>query len=158
MAVAVFAMAAVSCGRGHPLAAPDPPPRPTPSQMVAIAPGGETVVMEVAASEEQRMRGLMGRSEVPRGTGMYFRFDEPGIHSFWMLHCLVPLDIVWLDAAGIVVYVGESLPPCQQEPCPTYAPPAPAAQVIEVAAGEARRMGIVPGARVLLKPVTAGQR
>ncbi len=120
--------------------------------MLATAPNGETVVMEIAESVEERARGLMHRPEVPRGTGMYFRFPVADRHSFWMFNCLAALDIVWLDAGGTVVHVGENLPPCRQEPCPSYVPDAPATQVIEVGAGEARRMGLVRGARVLLRP------
>jgi len=50
-------------------------------------------VLEIAATPEQRALGLMGRSEVPRGTGMIFLFDEPAREGFWMKNCLVALDI-----------------------------------------------------------------
>ncbi len=108
-------------------------------------------MLEIAATPEQRALGLMGRSEVPRGTGMIFLFDEPAREGFWMKNCLVALDIAWLDERGVVVHLGEKLPPCRQEPCPTYEPSAPAAMVIEVGAGEARRLGMVPGARMLVR-------
>ena len=95
----------------------------------------------------------MGRREVPPGTGMLFLFPRPAREPFWMKGCLVPLDIAWLDARGQVVHLEENLPPCRSEPCPTWAPDRPASMVIEVAAGEARRLGLVPGAMVLLSPV-----
>jgi len=107
-------------------------------------------VLEVVEKVEDRARGLMGRAEVPRGTGMLFRFERPGRHSFWMYGCLVPLDIIWIDEHGVVVHVGADLPPCKAEPCPSYAPDAPANSVIELAAGEAARLGIKPGALVLV--------
>jgi uncharacterized membrane protein (UPF0127 family) len=121
--------------------------------MLAVTPNGENVVLEVSATDAERARGLMGRPEVPRGTGMYFRFPAPGYHSFWMKNCLTALDIVWLDERGSIVYVGEKLPPCAADPCPSYEPPAPAAQVIEVGPGEARRLGMLAGAHVVLQPI-----
>jgi hypothetical protein len=118
---------------------------------VATAPSGESVVLEVAASPARRARGLQHRTEVPPGTGMLFLFDRPAREGFWMHECLVPLDIVWLDANGVVVDLAEQVPPCRAQPCPVYEPRAVASQVIEVAAGEARRLGMVPGARVLIE-------
>ncbi len=121
-------------------------------QVLATTPTGTTLVLEVARSTAERARGLMGRAEVPPGTGMIFFFERPGRHSFWMLQCLVELDLVWLDAQGTVVDVEVAAPPCAAEPCPSYFPDGAASVVIEVAAHEAARLGLVPGARVLLAP------
>jgi hypothetical protein len=93
---------------------------------------------------------MMGRESVPTGTGMLFVFEESGYHSFWMKGCLIPLDIVWLDARGEVVHVEAEVPPCTDPPCSSYVPRAPARFVIEVGAGRAEALGIEPGARVLL--------
>ena len=125
--------------------------------MLVVTPNGESLVMEVAETDAERARGLMGRPNVPRGAGMYFRFPVADRHPFWMMNCLIPLDIAWLDENGVVVYVSEGTPPCAAAPCPTYTPPAPASQVIELGAGEARRLGIVRGARVLLERLPAGR-
>ena len=126
-----------------------------PTQMLAIAPGGETLVLEVAQTDDERARGLMGRAEVPAGTGMYFGLEGSGRHSFWMFNCLVPLDIIWIDDAGAVVDVSENTPPCPALPCISYFPRAPASAVIELAAGEARRLRLLPGARVVLQRLPA---
>lgn len=126
--------------------------------MLVVAPTGESLVMEIAATDEEKALGLMWRREIPRGRGMYFPFSEPGYHPFWMLHCLVPLDLVWLDENGVVVHVVDGAAPCPAEPCPSYTPSAPATQVIEVGAGEAHRLGIAPGARLMLQPVGTGER
>lgn len=127
--------------------------------MLAVTPGGQSLVLEVARTLDERARGLMGRPEVPPGTGMWFGFDEPARHSFWMKNCLTALDILWLDERGTIVHVAERVPPCTVDPCPDYEPPVPASQVIELGAGEARRLGLAPGARVMLQPlVGAGSR
>ncbi len=88
---------------------------------------------------------------------MLFVFPRPAAEPFWMRGCLVPLDIAWLDASGRVLHLEEGLPPCREDPCPTWAPRRAASFVIEVAAGEARRLGIVPGAVVLLAPLGEGR-
>lgn len=116
----------------------------------ATTPSGTTLSLEVTRSVADRARGMMGRRSVPPGTGMLFIFDQPDRHTFWMKGCLIPLDIVWLDARGEVVDVAEKAPPCEAPPCPSYEPKAPARYVIEVGAGRARELGMVPGARVLL--------
>lgn len=130
------------------------------ARSVAVTtPTGTTLVLEVARSTAERARGLMHRSEVPPGTGMIFFFDSPARHSFWMFNCLVALDLVWLDARGTVVDVKVGAPPCRVEPCPSYGPSGDASMVIEVAEQEAARLGLVPGARVLIAPApVAGAR
>lgn len=120
--------------------------------MAVTTPTGTTLVLEVARSTAERARGLMRRAEVPPGTGMIFFFDSPARHSFWMFNCLVALDLVWLDARGTVVDVRVAAPPCPAEPCPSYGPSGDASMVIELAAHEATRLGLVPGARVLIAP------
>jgi hypothetical protein len=120
--------------------------------VVATTPNGTTLVLEVARTNAERARGLMQRAEVPPGSGMIFFFDRPARHSFWMYNCLVALDLVWLDAQGTVIDVKVAVPPCPTEPCESYMPSAAASMVIEVAAHEAARLGLVPGARVLIAP------
>ena len=150
LAAALVAATAFGCGGtgGQPAA---PAPRPSPAapagpRATFVAPNGETGSLEIAATDAAREKGLMGRASVPRGEGMVFVFDAPGEHAFWMLHCLTPLDLVWLDQAGTVVHLVEAAPICEAEPCPYYSAGAPAAMVVEFGPGEARRMGIVPGA------------
>ena len=104
---------------------------------------------------DDRARGLMFRDDVPDGTGMLFVFPDDRQHSFWMLNCRVPLDLVWLDAEMQVVHLFEHAPPCPERPCPSYAPPVEARFVIEVAGGRARPAGLVPGARVSVSAMPA---
>lgn len=129
---------------------PSAPGRALSSGMAfAVAPTGETVTLEVAKDELRRARGMMGRQEIPRGTGMLFLFAEPGVQLFWMKNCLVPLDMIWLDERGQVIFVEAKAPPCAAEPCPSYGPERPAAAVVELGAGEAARLGIREGVRLL---------
>jgi uncharacterized membrane protein (UPF0127 family) len=55
--------------------------------------------IEVARSHWERMRGLLGRDGLAPGGGM--RFD--GTNSIHMAFMRFPIDVVYLDRAGVVV-------------------------------------------------------
>ena len=50
-------------------------------------------------------KGLSLRATVPDGTGMIFVFPDSRILSFWMIDCLLDIDVAYLDRAGKVVGV-----------------------------------------------------
>src|SRR5215216_7853289 len=93
-----------------------------------------TVRLEIAADPAARARGLMGRREVPEGTGMVFLYPEDVAEAFWMKNTLVPLSIAFVAADGRVVSVAE-MTPCEADPCPSYAPAGPYRYAVELAAG-----------------------
>jgi uncharacterized membrane protein (UPF0127 family) len=106
-----------------------------------------TVRLEVAADPATRARGLMGRTEVPEGTGMVFLYRADVTEAFWMKNTLVPLSIAFVAADGRVVSVAE-MTPCKADPCPTYAPAGPYRYAVELAAGSFPAAGVGPGAKV----------
>ena len=118
---------------------------------------GTRVNVEVADTDASRARGLMFRDALGRGEGMLFAFDVPGAYAFWMKHVRMPLDILWLDGAGRVVWIVESAPPCAADPCPTYVPGAAACYVLEVAAGFVRRHGVARGDAVTLRGASSSR-
>ena len=105
-------------------------------------PGGKSVTAELAVSEEERARGLMFRKEILPGQGMLFVFREDGIHSFWMKNTLVSLDILWLDGDKRIIHIEADVPPCREEPCPSYGPLSPSRYVLELKAGRAAELGL----------------
>jgi uncharacterized membrane protein (UPF0127 family) len=116
---------------------------------VAVFPSGEEFSLEVVIDPMDRARGYMYREEVGPNEGMLFIFEERDRHSIWMKNCLVALDIVWLDESFRVVDVAPDLQPCDPDRrCPSALPLKPARYVLEVAAGNAKRHGLQPGARV----------
>jgi uncharacterized membrane protein (UPF0127 family) len=107
-----------------------------------------TVRLEVAADPSSRARGLMGRTEVPEGTGMVFLYPADVTEAFWMKNTLVPLSIAFVAADGRVVSVAE-MTPCRTDPCPTYAPAGPYRYAVELAGGSFGAAGVGPGAEVV---------
>lgn len=75
---------------------------------------GTTVVTggELAENLWTRFRGLMGKRSLPEGYGLLFQ-KESAIHSFGMR---IPIDVVYLDRAGIVIHVTQAMPPSRLGP------------------------------------------
>ena len=94
----------------------------------------------VAATTLSRMKGLLGRKELPPGEGLLIR---PGssIHMFFMRF---PIDAVFLDRDHVVRKVVPDLKPWR------LAGARGAKSVVELAAGESARNGIEPGQRLTL--------
>jgi uncharacterized membrane protein (UPF0127 family) len=111
------------------------------------------VRLEVAATPDQRQRGLMERTRVADGTGMVFLFPDDTDSGFWMKDTLVPLSIAFVDAGGRVVAVRE-MTPCHQDPCPVYRPGATYRSAVELGGGAFTEAGIKPGDSVV--PLTPG--
>jgi len=101
----------------------------------------KTFQVEVADTQEERTRGLMHREVLPEDQGMLFVFPEEGIYSFWMKDTLIPLDIIWIDKVGKVVYMQENALPGKGLFPPSYTPQAEALYVLEIGAGQAKKAG-----------------
>ncbi|MBX3362536.1 MAG: DUF192 domain-containing protein [Phycisphaeraceae bacterium] len=54
--------------------------------------------LEVAATNEARIKGMGGRTEIPPGTGMLFVFPRAQRLSFLMRDCPIPIDVLFIDA------------------------------------------------------------
>ena len=75
------------------------------------AQGVSAFTIEVARTEAERERGLMGRNHLAHGRGMLFLFPRPGRVTFWMHDTHIPLDMVFVDAAGRVTGVHANAKP-----------------------------------------------
>lgn len=103
--------------------------------------------VEVMRTDEQRGTGMMGRPQLRPGHGMAFVYAPPREVFTWMLDTDVPLDMVFVRDDTVIKVVTRARP-CPELPCRTYASRAPVDLVIEVAAGQARALGLRPGAVV----------
>ena len=104
--------------------------------------GTARFTVDIAATDEDRARGLMFVSDMPQGQGMLFVYDRSQRVAFWMKNTLIPLDIVFADAAGRVIRVQERAVPGDLTPLPGGGL---VQYVLEINGGLARRMGIAPG-------------
>lgn len=105
-------------------------------------------LMEIAADDARRQRGLMFRKSVGAQEGMVFVFPEDDDHSFWMKNTLIPLDMVFVSSDWRVVGVLEDVPPLSEV---SRSVGTPSRYVLEFAAGTMKREGIRAGARVKLE-------
>lgn len=107
-------------------------------------------VVELAISEEQRIQGLQERDHLDKNSGMLFALDEQTPRKFWMKDTWIPLDMVWLDYMGKIIYIEHAAVPCEKDPCPTYGPNVPASYVLEINAGQAAQQDMRVGERITL--------
>jgi uncharacterized membrane protein (UPF0127 family) len=139
----------MSCGAGPPASKPAATPPPTGPRVVL--PSGAVYRLELAHTPEEQAQGLMFRESLPEKTGMLFLFPDKGVHRFWMKNTMIPLDMIWMDAEGKVLFVSADTPPCKADPCPSYGPESPAAMVLEIAGGKAAREKIGVGSVLQFK-------
>jgi len=105
------------------------------------------IEVEVAVDDEDRARGLMFRKSLPADGGMLFVFPVLENHSFWMKNTLIPLDLIWLNESGEIVYF-LTAEPCKTDPCPSYVPMQKAKYVLEVNAGFTKKHRLKLGDRL----------
>jgi uncharacterized membrane protein (UPF0127 family) len=111
--------------------------------------------VELATTPKEKTIGLMNRTSLPEYIGMLFIFDKEGIHKFWMKNTLIPLDIIWLDENGKIIYIEKKAQPCYVPTCPTFFPESNSKYVLEVTGGYTERHKINVGdeARINIKRV-----
>lgn len=125
---------------------------PTPQTLptVTVAAPNATLTLQVAKTEAERERGLMSVTKLRAHTGMVFVFDQEAQADFWMKDTLIPLDMIWVGANGVVNSVSANVPTIPLD-MPDNKIPLIAGKgkfVVELAAGEAAKDGIVPGAHL----------
>jgi len=111
--------------------------------------GGEMrtdFMAELAATPEERAKGLMFRTELAQDRGMLFDFKQTRSVSMWMKNTPLSLDMIFSDDKGVVLFVARDTVPYSEE---IITPGVPVYAVLEVKAGTAHRLNIKPGDRLL---------
>jgi uncharacterized membrane protein (UPF0127 family) len=99
--------------------------------------------VEVVDTPATRAKGLMFRTEMPSSAGMLFLYERPQRAVFWMKNTLIPLDMIFADASGVVRHVHANAIP-HDETGIDGGPDILA--ILEINGGLAKRLGITPGA------------
>lgn len=102
-----------------------------------VRPDGRVVCERclVAARPLRRMRGLLGRRDLPQGEGILLR-PAGSIHTFFMRFSI---DVVFLSEAGVVLCIASAVRPWRIAVCRG------ARSALELAAGESERRGLEVG-------------
>lgn len=104
--------------------------------------GEIAITVEVADEPEELATGLMFRDGVPEGTGMIFDFGDPREANMYMRNVPFGLDMLFLSPEGKVMAIVSHVQPYSER---TINPGFPVKGVLELASGEAQRLGIQPG-------------
>lgn len=112
--------------------------------------------VEIVKTQSELEHGLSDRSSMREQDGMLFDFGStPVSPSFWMKDMKFNLDIIWLYQNKIVG-ITENVPFKIQDfsfkiqDLPTYSPPSPITQVLEVNAGWSKKNNIKVGDEITL--------
>jgi uncharacterized membrane protein (UPF0127 family) len=103
------------------------------------ADGSARFTVEIADDAAERARGLMFRESLAPTAGMLFIYEPPQPAAFWMKNTLIPLDILFFDAAGRLVALHENAAPHDETPLPGGDG---VAMVLEIPGGRARDLGL----------------
>ena len=114
----------------------------------ALSIGLYRIEAEVAASNPQRMQGLMFRREMAPQAGMLFIFDETQRHCMWMRNTLIPLSVAFLDEEGRPLNIEDLAPQTEKTHCAS----APARYALEMNLGWFKGKKISAGAKVMGLP------
>ena len=115
--------------------------------LTVTTPGGKAHAfrVEVARTPQEQSRGLMFRTEMEADEGMLFPYQQPQMLSFWMRNTVLSLDLIFIGPDRRVINVAANAVPYSEESIPSDAP---AIAVLELNAGRAEALGIVPGSKV----------
>ena len=104
--------------------------------------------VEVAASPEAQAKGLMFRTSLGDDEGMIFPSAVPEPKSFWMKNTPLSLDIIFIGPDGRISNIAANTVPYSLD---SVRSSGLASAVLELRAGRAKELGIVPGDRVMWK-------
>ncbi|MCL9999138.1 MAG: DUF192 domain-containing protein [Erythrobacter sp.] len=106
--------------------------------------GGKKIAfkVELADTSEAQAKGLMFRTELGDFEGMIFPADVPQAKAFWMKNTPLSLDIIFIGTDGRVQNIAADTKPYSLD---SVRSAGIASAVLELRAGRAKALGIVPG-------------
>jgi uncharacterized membrane protein (UPF0127 family) len=106
---------------------------------------GSCIDVELATTPTEMTIGLMNRTSLPENMGMLFIFDEESTYKLWMKNTLIPLDMIWLDEKGKIIYIERNAQPCYVPTCSAFGPGSSSKYALEVNGGYTERHKIYLG-------------
>ena len=113
--------------------------------------GDHSFNIEVATTNHERALGLMFRRSLPENGGMLFLYDRPQPAAMWMKNTLIPLDMIFIAADGRVHRIEQNAEPHSTALIPSEGP---IVGVLELNGGEAAKIGLKRGDKVLYPGLT----
>ena len=104
--------------------------------------------VEVADTEAKREQGLMFRRSISDDHGMIFLFDGEHEITMWMKNTYIPLDMVFIGNDWRVRHIAYNAEPFSTDIISSVRP---ASRVLEIGAGQAKKLGLAIGDHVLLQ-------
>lgn len=114
---------------------------------------GRTIALsvDVADTPEKQARGLMHVTQMPAKSGMVFPMRPPRQAQFWMRNTLIPLDMIFILPGGTIGQI-ETRRDVKSDK--TTRSLGPVSGVLEINAGEAKKLNIGIGDRVRMNGVS----
>lgn len=159
LAVAGVILSLAACSPGEGATASAQTPAPTAAEAARHPVSGLRVIdlvvergdkrlpfkVELADTPEAQARGLMFRTELGDFEGMIFPSAAPEPRSFWMKNTPLSLDIIFVGPDGRITNIAANTTPYSLD---SVRSSGLASAVLELRAGRAAALGIVPGDRV----------
>ena len=144
----VFLFLSLAGGKAH--------PEEKEKRFVQLTIQGKKIRVEVAQSEEEKVRGLMFRESLGIDEGMFFSFQREEILTFWMKNTPIPLSIAFIDQKGRIVDIQDMEPFSLR----THASAFPARYALEMKQGWFKRNGVRVGDVVIFPsaPMNKGEK
>jgi uncharacterized membrane protein (UPF0127 family) len=108
--------------------------------------GPHSYAVELATTNQERALGLMFRRKLPETSGMLFLYDPPQPIAMWMKNTYIPLDMVFISPKGTVHRIEANTEPFSTDVIPSEGD---VVGVLELNAGEAEKINLKPGDRVI---------
>lgn len=128
------------------------PPADADTQTVVLH--GQRFDLELAVDQAARFQGLSDRTSIPINGGMLFVFAQQQPYlQFVMRQCLVPIDVIYLDAGGRIVSMSRMQVEAYDTPeheLRRYSSVYPAQFAIELAGGTLDTLDLRQGQRIEL--------
>lgn len=131
------------------------PPKPGSLKTVNLTIKDTTYQIEIAQSLKEKSVGLSNRRELCQKCGMIFPYNKEGELPFWMKDTLIPLDMIWLNKNGKVIYFVTAIPQPQAtlNQLTIYQNSTPAQYVLELNAGDFSQLNLKMSDIIDLSPL-----